>query len=246
MTRQQRYELEMLQRVREFGTTHRQLFPESSVGGEALRTVTRAVADIEAHLVAKLRAEEEGRKVKTAARAAVHQRLLDIARTARGMVGADPGLDNKFRMPKVKNDSALLAAARVFVDEAEKVKDRLVSLNLPPSFITDLSEAADAFEQATRGRLAGRSNLAAARAGVTTAVTQGLDAVRLLDVVVTNALKHDPTLLAAWTRDRHIDQRARARQVRGASAAPVPADTPAPVVHSTPDEAPAESLPKAS
>jgi hypothetical protein len=144
----------------------------------------------------------------------------------------------------LKFDSALLATARAFVVEKEKVKDTLVSLNLPASIIDELGQAADAFEQAARGRLAGRSGLTAARAGITTAIEDGLNAVRLLDVVVTNALKSNPKLAAAWKKDR------KAERVRTASATPAPAATPARVTSPTPDAVPAapaaESRPKAS
>jgi hypothetical protein len=235
----------MLQRVREFGNSHRQLFPESSVGGQTLNVVARAVAEVEANLIAKTQVREDGKAAKLAARSAVYQRLLDIARTARGMARTNPELANTFRVPNVRSDSSLLATARAFVVEAEKVKDTLVSLNLPPTSIDELGTAADAFEQAARGRLAGRSGLTAARAGVAAAIEDGLNAVRLLDVVITNALKGDPKLAAAWKRDKKVERRPRT-----APAAPDPAATPAPAAPSTPDAAPApavaESLPKAS
>ena len=145
-------------------------------------------------------------------------------------------------MPGAKTDTALVAAAPTFVAEAEKVKDTLVSLNLPLSIIDELGRAADAFEQASRETVVGRSGQQAARAGITAAIEEGLNAVRILDVVVTNAVKSDPKPFAAWAGDRKVDQRART-----AATAPEPAVAPAPVTPSAPDAPPvAPVLPKAS
>jgi hypothetical protein len=50
----------MLLRVRDFGTTHRQQFRESSEAGKAFAAVDDAAGQIEAHAKAKLLTKEEG------------------------------------------------------------------------------------------------------------------------------------------------------------------------------------------
>ena len=55
---------------------------------------------------------------------------------------------------------------------------------MPPTWLTDLRQAADAFAEAVRNRGDGRAGVAAAQAGITAALAEGLDAARTLDVIV--------------------------------------------------------------
>ena len=234
MTRKERVRYEMLSRVKEFGNRHRELFPESSTSGQMFDKVSQAIDGIEAHTTTKLLAAKDGRQAKTAARATVRQALRALVRTARGAARMAPGSDDKFRMPTRKSDVALLTTARALLHEAEGVKDTLVQLGLPPTFVTDLQKATDALEEAMRGRGAGRSIVAAAQAGITAALAHGSDAVQLLDVLVANAAEHDPVVFAAWQRDRRVVE----GQPRRGSVATVPT---VPPVANSPEQPAAEA-----
>ena len=179
MTRKERVRYEMLLRVQEFGAAHRELFPESSTGGKTFAKVAEATAQIiDAHMMTKALGAQEGRQAKTAARAAVRQAMRAIVRTARDIARTAPLEDHRFQMPTRQSDVALLAAARRFLNEVQAVQDRFVTLGLPSSFVSDLAQQVHAFEAAMRGRLAGRSRVASAQAGIRAALAWSIEAAR--------------------------------------------------------------------
>lgn len=220
MTKDERLRYEMFQRVRDFGTAHRQHFPDDSMGGKAFRAVEAAIAEIEARATEKVLTAEEGKTSRTAAREALLERLAVIARTARLVSKSAPGADAVFQMPEYRSDVDLLTAARACVREAQAGLDRFVLLGMPKTFVTDLQALVDAFEQAVHGRRVGRAGAAAARAGLKAALVQGLDAVRTLDIVVTNTLGDDAASLAVWKRDRKLYP--KAKPIAAAENAPPP------------------------
>jgi hypothetical protein len=191
-------------RVRDFGTVERQRFPEPSTAGRAFAVVAAAAADIEGQVASILLMTEEGTTAKAAARAALVRRLAAIARTARLVARTVPGAADGFHLSPKPSDVALLAVARAFVREGQAAKDQLVPLGLPETFITDVQVRIDRFEQAIRNRRAATVALASAHAAIATAVAQGFDAVRTLDVVIANTMEDDPLLLNAWRRDRRV------------------------------------------
>jgi hypothetical protein len=240
MNKNQRLRYEMFLRVRDFGHVHRDRFPESSTAGKAFAAVAAAVADLEAHAMAGLLTAEEGRKARDAARDALVDRLTAIARTARVIARALPGADAVFRMPAERSDTSLLTTARAFISEGQAVKNRFVPLGMPDDFLTGLQKVVDTYDQAIGGRRAGRTGLAAARAGMKTAIAQGLDAVRTLDVVVANTLQDDPVVLAAWKRGRQQMSKAKGASagVKAQGTKPEgPTPTPAAPAAASPDAA---------
>jgi hypothetical protein len=236
MTREQRLRYEMLLRVRDFGSAHRARFPESSTAGKGFAAVAGAVAAIEGHAMDGLVTAEEGRKARDAAREVLVERLTAIARTARVIARDLPGADDVFKVPEQRSDTALLTTARAFIREGEAVKARFVPLGMSDRFLTDLQAVVETFEEAIHGRRAGRSGLAVARAGLKTALAQGLDAVRTLDVVVANTLQDDLAVLTAWKRGRRMTSKAKGApgvKTTPESPTPPPSVAPAPVEAAT-------------
>jgi hypothetical protein len=195
----------MFLRVRDFGNARCQEFPDESMGGKAFRAVEAAIAEVEAHATEKVLTAKEGRQARAAARLVLVDRLTSIARTARLMSKSVPGSDAVFQLPEYSSDVELLTAARAYVREGQAAIDRFVLLGMPKTFVNDLQALVDGFEQAMHGRRVGKAGAAAARAGLKTAIVQGIDAVGTLDIVVSNTLKDDPVALAVWKRDRRIN-----------------------------------------
>lgn len=82
----------------------------------------------------------------------------------------------------------------------------------------------DQLQQAADARLSSRTARRKAQAGITTALVNGLDAIRDLDVIVAIATRQQhPTTVAAWTAARRIEG-----QRDGSTRAPVPMPAPAP------------------
>jgi hypothetical protein len=200
----------MFLRVRNFGTAHPDLFPESSPAGESLAVVARAAAAIETHMTAKLAADAEVRKVKSRTRAALRTQMKAVARTVRGLALQEESLVKRLRMPSKRTDVALASAARFFIQEAEVMQEKLVRMGLPPTVVIDLRTLVDGLEATSEQRRAGQASRASAQQGLSTALNQGTRAVRILDVIVVNVLRDDPMRLAAWNIARRLERSSRA------------------------------------
>jgi hypothetical protein len=237
MTRMELRRYAMLGRVRDFGQAHRDLFPESSVGGQAFATVAAAVAELSDYAVAKMSSAREGIRAKTEARHGLIERLEAIARTAHAIAVDRPGFDDSFRLPRQHSDEALVTIARVFIQDAEATKDQFVAHGLADTFVAELQKRLETFEQAARDREVGRSARIAAHAGIERALLAGLAAVRKLDVIVANHLQHDSTAIAVWEGERRLDSTRRPK-------ATTPPIKPAPVPQG-PEPPAAASLPAA-
>ena len=61
----------MLARIRDFGEVHRDLFPESSEGGQAFATVAAAVTKLGTHTRSRMTSTREGQRARVAARDAL-------------------------------------------------------------------------------------------------------------------------------------------------------------------------------
>ena len=229
MTRMEMRRYAMLARVRDFGQAHRDLFPESSVGGQAFATVAAAVAELSEQAVAKMSSMREGIRAKTEARNGLIVRLEAIARTARAIAADRPGFDDSFRLPRQHSDEALVTIARVFIQDAEATKDQFVAHGLSDTFLAELQKLLEKFEQAARDREAGRSVRIAAHAGIERALLAGGAAVRKLDVIVANQLQDDSTALAVWEGERRLDSTRRPK-----ATAPTINPVPAPQVAEPP------------
>jgi hypothetical protein len=249
----------MFARVRDFGEVHRDLFPESSEGGQAFATVAAAVAKLGAHTRSKLSGTHDGRQAKVAAREALRDRLDAIARTARAIAEQTPGFDDPFHLPRKQDDESLLLACPMFLDEAEAKKARFVGHGFSETFVTDLKVFVDRFEQAVRSVSSAKERTKVARKGIVAAQLSGFAAIRQLDVIVRNQLEHDPEALDHWEEARKVEYLNR-RRVAAApdeeKAPPVapqvpPAPTPSAAAIQTPStdaeaEAGQTQLPKAS
>ena len=211
----------MLARVRDFGNTHRDLFPESSPGGQQFAAVAEAVKQLSEQAMSNTAAAREGPNTKAKGRRALIDRLEAISRTARVIAEGTPGLEDKFHLPDPQTDEALLTAGRVFAREAAGFKSQFVGHGMPETFLANLDDLVVTFEKGTRHRDAGRNQQTAAKATIGAALASGMAAVQRLDVIVANCLHDDPVTMAMWERERRVGY------PRVKSAAPAPTVAPA-------------------
>jgi hypothetical protein len=146
----------------------------------------------------------EARRVKAATRGAVFEFLKTIAKAARRVTLPEPG-ESPFRLPRRRSLSAELATARAFIEEAASRQAEFEQFGLPPTFISDLRTMVNELQRAADVRISAKTVRRKAMAGIKTALAQGLDAARDLDVIVWIATRDDPTTLAAWTTARRIE-----------------------------------------
>jgi hypothetical protein len=232
---------EMLVRVRDFGSTHGDLFPESTLAREQFTTVSAAVKELGEYAVRKMAAKQEGKKTKAIVREALLDRLESIAITARAIARDTPGFEDRFHVPRPRNDQGLLTAGRLFARDAEVLKNQFLAHAMRDTFVADLIESVETFEQAIRERETGKGAQTAARASMQEALATGTAAVQKLDAMVNNHLRDDPETTALWRSVRRIGH---ARRPRKGAAAPQPAPsapTPAPPA-ATPTPAAARSV----
>lgn len=204
MRKEQTRRYEMFVRVRNFGTANRERFPESSTGGRKFAEVAEAVATIEEQLTRRAQARAEARKVKATTRAAVMHGMKAIAATGRRATEGEWGT-HPFRMPTRKSAPVILSTARLFVEEAERRKDRFVALGMAPTFLAEFQKLVEDLAQAVNLQQDSRGFRHRAQAGIENTLTRGFNAIRDLDVTVANALAHDPAALAQWDAVRRLD-----------------------------------------
>lgn len=215
----ERRRYEMFVRVSNFGEEHGNLFSEASRAREQFAEVAAAVTELAAHDVSKLSAVREGRHTKAMAREALFDGLNAIRRTARTIAEDTPDLEDKFHLPDFPSDQALITAGRLFVRDAEAFTAGFIGHGMPATFVADLRELVDRFEQAIHEREAVKNDRTAARASIDAASASGMAAIRKLDAIVTNQLK-DPVTMAVWKRDRRIGFPRRSRDGDGAPSTP--------------------------
>ena len=222
MTKTERVRYEMLLRVRDFGRAHRELFPESSTGAEALAKVAQAAAKIGADATTKQVTATRGREAMAVTRALVVERMKTIARTARGVQKTPGAAGQPLRMPGKRSGVSLTTSARTFLREAEAREEELTRLGLPDTCLAELREAADALEKALGERRSGRLGHAEAQASLKGAMALSAGALRTLDIVVANALENDAALFEVWKGLRRVAK----GQSKTVSDAAIKPDTP--------------------
>jgi hypothetical protein len=209
----------MFVRVRDFGARHQALFSETSSGVATVARLTAAMEALDDQLMKRVVARAEARKVKKTTRRALTDYMKALAFTGRRVAVSEPGM-NPFRMPRRQSAGALLSAARVLMQEAEKREAEFVRLGLPPAFLSEFQAVLNDMDTAVSVQINSRTARQRAQAGFEGALVDGLDAIRTLDVIVRNQLRADPVLLAAWGAARQIEGMKRGS--RGASPAPPP------------------------
>jgi hypothetical protein len=197
---------QMLKRIRDFGATHRDVFPPASFAGRMFTAVADAVNALERHGMketAGKNLERQHAESKAAARIALRRRLGIISRIARAVAVDVPGFDRKFRIRFDCSDDRLLSRARSFVKAALPVARTFIAHDTPSTFLKKLQEDIDAFERAIASREDSRGQRVAVRESIDAEIRKGLLAVKRLDAVVPHKL-HDPGVLVVWNAARRI------------------------------------------
>jgi hypothetical protein len=222
-----RRQYEMLLRVRDFGTTNRNVFSTSTVAQEAFASINAAIDDLTTTDLLKASASVSARADrKTMARKALIELLVKTSQLARVLRASGQTLP-AFEMPASKSDQALLTAARQFVRDAAPLEEAFISHGVRPKVIADVAAA---FENATRDRGMSRADHTAALTRIHDRLAGVMLEVHRLDLIVDGELVADNGLRAVWKQARRIeDPRARRRGTAGreAPAASAPADPPA-------------------
>jgi len=173
---------------------------------EANFAVIRSAIDaLESH-AAKQTSGVRGQAVEQKASivAAIRRKMKEIARNARALNINDEGFRRLFSLPDSNSDQKLLAAAREFVAQATIHKAAFLRLGMPASFIDDLNDDIEDFEQALNQKAGAQSTGVGATAGIDAEIERGMDAATILDAIMQNVYRNNPVKLAEWTQARHV------------------------------------------
>lgn len=201
---------EMLTRVRDFLSARADSFPQTSLGGQQLAILGQSVEDLSREAATQssgISSEQQATVSKANAREALRDSMQAISRTARAMALDNPGLEDRFRMPRSGSDRKLLSAARAFAADALLFKDEFIRHDLPATFIEDLKADIADMERAIGGQNTGRGTHVLATAAIDEVIEGAMNAVRRLDAVVRNKFRDDPATLAAWESACHVERR---------------------------------------
>jgi hypothetical protein len=169
------------------------------------------VTSIEEQLVRRAQARSGARKVKLSTRKAAKDFIRAFASTGRRAVVDETG-PHPFRLPPQKSATVVLATARLFLEEAERRKEKFVELGMPPTFLTDYAKAVDDLANAIGVQQDSRGARRKAQGAIEAALAQGSRIVADLDVTVPNALRGDTSRLAEWAGARRMDHQSSPRE----------------------------------
>ena len=212
MKSKERRRYDMFTRVGQFGTDNAADFPVGSVGAAQFAEVVAVINMLDQLTGNQSIGLNDARYSfagKNTARENLREDLSDIAMTARSMVYQFPNIDEKFRLPRNKNDQQLLAAARAFLAEATAMKNDFIAYGMPSDFTDDLQADIETFENCFNMTGNAIDTHTEATAAIDGAVRRGMIAVRTLNGVIRNVYRNNPGKLAAWTSASHVERTAK-------------------------------------
>lgn len=193
-----------------FGDKYAADFPTTETGGKQFALIKAAVTATAGLGADQISATEETHGSvldETALRLKLHDDLLAISKAAHSLVLlGTAGLDGKLHMPRHGSDQELLNTARAFATDAAPFTAQMVELKLEPTFITDLNADIADFETALKAHGSGKGKKAGATTGLGQTIHDADVALRVLNTIVPNTYKNEPTKLAEWVVASHIEK----------------------------------------
>ena len=202
MNYREKRQYEMLVRVRNFGTAHRHLFPDTSSASAAFAAIAAELPQLEALDVAERVATHASRAVrKASARKRLVEWLVRARNTTRALARTIPQLASHVDLPETMDDRLLVTVARRFESAITPHAEPFAAHGIA---IAELGALIEPFEIAVNDRGLRRGEKAQARARIIPSLTRALDALQTLDLTVPNHLAGDAVTLAAWKRERRL------------------------------------------
>ncbi|MDX6614349.1 MAG: hypothetical protein QOD75_3535 [Blastocatellia bacterium] len=196
-------------RVQGFGNEHVADFPAGGVAAQLFTSLTATINQLDGHAASQSSNDgiaRQGTTTKSQARQALREDLEAISRTARAMSDDVPGLDDKFRLPRVDNDSTLLNSARAFAGDAAPLSAQFIAHELPADFLATLNANINAFQTSVDTQASGVGQRITAGTAIDEAIETGMAIVRKLDALVKNKYAHNRAILAEWTSASHTER----------------------------------------
>ncbi len=233
MNDNERRKHQMFVRVQQFLTSRASEFGPGSLVKTLGVELTAVITELDEHGAAEMSgggSARQGTVTRAEARAALREGLEAINRTAREM-DDQPGLNEKFRLPRGHNDRELISASRAFVEDAIPLKDAFIAHELPAHFIEDIEVDRTAMEEAIDNQSGGIGGRVAASAAIDEAIERGTVITRKLGAIMKNKFGNNRATIAEWTSASHTERPPRRRRDAGVgeqSSAPTTGGPPPP------------------
>jgi hypothetical protein len=222
-----------------FGIKYAADFPAASLGGQQFALVHTAVtqtATLGATQISGGESAHSGVLSKAAGRLHLRADMLGITDAVHSLVLlGNTSMAGKFLMPHSNGDQALLNTARAFATDAVPFTAQFVSVGLPATFITTLNADITALETAISSKGTGTGTQSGATGGLEDTTHKAAVALHVLNTIVANLYKNNPTRLAEWASASHVEKHAPVPRPPVTPPVPiVPIVTPTPTPKPTP------------
>jgi hypothetical protein len=192
-----------------FGIKYATDFPAASLGGQQFALVHTAVTSTAGLGATQVSGGEQTHSAvlaKVAGRFHLHDDMIAISNAAQSLALLGTPIAGKFLMPHSNGDQALLNSARAFASDAVAFTAQFTSVGLPATFITQLNADITAFEASISAKGAGVGTQSGATGGLENAAHQAAVALHVLNTVVKNTYKNNPSRLAEWATASHVEK----------------------------------------
>jgi hypothetical protein len=205
-----------------FGIKYATDFTAASMGGQQFALIHAAVPSTSTLAGAQSSggsATKAGVKSKAVAYTLLHDDLLAITDAAHSLVKlGTAGLDGKFLMPRNHGAQDFLNAARAFQTDAPAFSAAMIGLGLPTTFVTQLGTDITGYENAIAAKGAGQAAQGGATGGIEDATHKAAVALHVLNTIVTNTYKNNPSRLAEWVIASHVEKHTPVPHAKPAAA----------------------------
>lgn len=132
--------------------------------------------------------------------------MRPIAEIARRNLRTTPEFKS-LQMPRQQSGPAFLASAQGMLKSATIHKDTLIERGMPADFLEEFQTALTTFAASVSDRDKSRSLRMGATKGLGAQEKEGRSVLKVLDALVSRALRGNPSLLATWQGARAIHRR---------------------------------------
>jgi hypothetical protein len=203
---------EMFLRVRQMGADEAATLASNAFVNGLFNSLSQVATELETHSGAQasgLTTERQSTTSKAVARDELERDLAAIGRAARSMSQSMPGLEEKFRFSRDQNDQGLLATARMIAADALPLKAEFIKRGLSATFLDDLNDDINTFEEAGTHKTQSTATHVNATAVIEELIARGMKIVRELAPIMRNIFDDKPGKLAAWLSASHVERAPR-------------------------------------
>ena len=201
-------------------------FPLGSRGGalrDSLQELLAQAAALDVARGASAGKRRQGTEGRVTARTTLRQMVKIAWDTYKTLTLDRPDIKGLFEPPsKIKNDQALVAAARAYADASVPHASLFAEYGLATAFFNDLRTQADRLEAQTALRDAGVGEGVNANAALDETLRRIDEEVERLDTVVRNRYRDDPAKLAEWESASRLEHAPRRKPKDDENAPPPP------------------------